>query len=109
MSHSIGGEAFQQVFHDEGDFDAFVDQGGIEALLTCVNNHLDSSDVCAKVCRTLIALLQSDNGRIQLLITSGSEAVVASVETRWPDNNQIQDQVRLLNGMFQAVRNLVNV
>ena len=79
-----------------------IESGGIELLLTAVNNHLGSVRVCENACWALCNSVNGSKESTELLITLGGGAVVAKVRRKWSDNEEVQTQVRRLNNMIVA-------
>jgi hypothetical protein len=79
-----------------------IESGGIEVLLTAVNNHLGSPDVCENACWALSNIVEESKENTELLITLGGGAAVAKVRRKWLDNDEVQTEVRDLNNLIVA-------
>jgi hypothetical protein len=73
-----------------------IESGGIEALLAAVTNHLNSAYVCENACWALLKIVTGSKENTGLLIDLGGAATVKKVRTKWPDNEDVQTQVREL-------------
>jgi hypothetical protein len=82
-----------------------VESGGIEVLLAAVNNHLNSSEVCENACWALVNIAKKSKENTELLISLGGGAAVAKVRRKWPDDNDVQKQVRNLAKLIAAEMN----
>jgi hypothetical protein len=76
--------------------------GGIEVLLAAVNNHLGSAKLCERVCWALMNVVMNSKENVGLLITLGGGAAAAKVRTKWPNNNDLQTQVRRMKTLIVA-------
>jgi hypothetical protein len=79
-----------------------IESGGIEVLLAAINKHLGSPFVCENACWALYSIVKKSKENTELLITLGGGAAVAKVRRKWPENNDVQFQVRKLVNMFAA-------
>jgi hypothetical protein len=79
-----------------------VESGGIEVVLAAVNNHLGSRDFCETACWAMRNIVCGSNENTGLLISLGGGAAVAKVRRKWPDDNDVQTQVRKLVKYFAA-------
>jgi hypothetical protein len=79
-----------------------VESGGIEVLLAASNNHLGSAIVCENACAALYNIVNGSKENTELLISLAGAAAVAKVRTKWPDNNNVQAQVRPLANVIAA-------
>jgi hypothetical protein len=77
-----------------------VESGGIELLLAAINNHLVSALVCEKALRALVNLVVRSKENTRLLISLGGGAAVDKVGSKWPNNDNVQIQVRKLANSF---------
>jgi hypothetical protein len=77
-----------------------TESGGIEVLLAAVTTHLDFSILCEYACAALLNIARSSNENTELLISLGGTAAVAKARTKWPDNNDLQAQVRKLANLI---------
>jgi hypothetical protein len=75
---------------------------GIDVLLAAVNNHLNSSEVCENACWALVNIAEKSKENTELLISLGGGAAVAKVRRKWPDDNDVQKQVRNLAKLIAA-------
>jgi hypothetical protein len=65
-------------------------------VLAAVNTQLGSAILCENGCWALFNIVKGSKENTGLLITLGGGAAVAKVRTKWPDNNDVQTQVRKL-------------
>jgi hypothetical protein len=79
-----------------------VKSGGIEVLLAAINNHLSNAKICDLAFEALRNIASGSKENTELLITLGGGAAVAKVRRKWPDNDEIQTQVRKLVKLFAA-------
>jgi hypothetical protein len=79
-----------------------IESGGIQVLLAAINNHLNSSLICERACWVLVSIVTGSKENTGLLITLGGGAAVAKVRTKWPDNDEVQTQVRKLVKIIAA-------
>jgi hypothetical protein len=79
-----------------------IESNGIEILLAAINNHLDSAVVCQNACWALYNIILDDKAGTELLITMGGGAAVAKVRTNWPNNDDVQTQVRRVTAQMTA-------
>jgi hypothetical protein len=79
-----------------------IESGGIEVVLAAVRNHLDSATLCRKACRALSSIVSDSKENTWLLISLGGRAAVDKVSTKWPDDDNVQIQVRGLNGSIAS-------
>jgi hypothetical protein len=79
-----------------------IEAGGIEVLLAAVNNHLGSASLCESACSALFNVASGSKENTGLLITAGGGAAIARVRTRWPNNNDVQAQVRELVNLIAS-------
>ena len=77
-----------------------AEKGGIEVLLAAINNHLGSAILCQKGCWALYNIVNGSKQNTELLISFGGGAAVAKVRTKWPDNDDVQYQVRKLTRLI---------
>jgi hypothetical protein len=77
-----------------------IESGGIEVILAAITNHLNSSFICKRACKVLVKITSYSKENTRRLITLGGGAAVEKVRTKWPDNNDIQTQVRELLKCF---------
>jgi hypothetical protein len=63
---------------------------------------LGSARLCEAACWSLSNMVTSSKENTKLLISLGGGAAVAKVGTNWPDNDNIQIQVRALASLFVA-------
>jgi hypothetical protein len=73
-----------------------IESGGIDFLLATVNNNLDSEIICENACWALSSIVHGSKENTGLLITLGGATAVAKVRTKWPDNEDVQVEVRAL-------------
>jgi hypothetical protein len=79
-----------------------IEAGGIEVLLAAVTTHLNSANVCEHACWALHDIASNIKENVWQLISLGGGAAVAKVRTKWPDNNDVQIQVRKLADLIGA-------
>jgi hypothetical protein len=79
-----------------------IESGGMEVLLAAINNHLSNAKICDLAFEALRNIASGSKENTELLITLGGGAAVAKVRRKWPDNDEIQTQVRKLAGLFVA-------
>jgi hypothetical protein len=79
-----------------------IESGGIQDILAAINNHLVSADVCRRACCTLNNIVSGSKENTELLISLGGATAVVQVRRKWTDNNDVQTQVRKLNGLIVA-------
>jgi hypothetical protein len=79
-----------------------IESGGIQVILAAIHNHLDSANVCESACWTLKNIVSGSKENTGLLINLGGGAAVAKVKTKWPDNDDVQTQVRKLVKIIAA-------
>jgi hypothetical protein len=79
-----------------------IESGGIQVILAAINNHLVSADVCQRACWALHNIVNGSNENTGLLITLGGATAVAKVRNKWPNNDNVQTQVRCLNTLIVA-------
>jgi hypothetical protein len=73
-----------------------VESGEIEVLLAALANHLNSADICKNACCTLCNIVEESKEHTKLLVYLDGAAAVAKVRNEWPDNDNIQTEVRSL-------------
>jgi hypothetical protein len=79
-----------------------IESGGIEVLLAAIDNHLGSAYLCTRACAALSNIVCGSKERTETLIDMGGGAAVAKVRKEWPDNNDVQIQVRKVAYSFAA-------
>jgi hypothetical protein len=79
-----------------------IDSGGIEVLLAAVSNHMGSASVCHNACGALVNFVKDSKESVGRLITLGGGSALAKVRTKWPDNNDVQTEVRELANLIVA-------
>jgi hypothetical protein len=77
-----------------------IESGGIEVVLAAINNHLGSSFVCERACKALLNIVNGSKENTVLLISLCGATAVAKVRRKWPDNNDVQIQVRRLSRLL---------
>jgi hypothetical protein len=83
-----------------------IESGGIEVLLDAIHNHLGSAILCTNACLALVNIAKRGSmEHTGLLITMGAGAAVAKVRTKWPDNNDVQTEVRGLANLIAVELN----
>jgi hypothetical protein len=73
-----------------------IESGGIDFLLAVVKNNLDSEIICENACWALSSIVHGSRENTGLLIALGGAAAVAKIRTKWPDNEDVQVEVRAL-------------
>jgi hypothetical protein len=79
-----------------------IESGGIELLLAAIHNHLDSALLCQHACSALHSILHGSKENTGRFISLGGAAAVANVRTKWPNNDDVQTQVRYLAQLIVA-------
>jgi hypothetical protein len=82
-----------------------VKSGGLQLLLAAINNHLDSADVCEYACRALFNIVWGTKEHTELLISLGGGSALSKVRKEWPDNDDVQTEVRDLAKLLAAEMN----
>jgi hypothetical protein len=77
----------------------------MDAVHTAVSNHLDSAKVCEKACCALVNIASGSKENTVLLISLGGAATVAKVRKEWPDDEDVQSEVRDLARLLAAELN----
>jgi hypothetical protein len=74
-----------------------VEAGGMIVLLTAINNHLNSDNLCKYACTALCSIILKENKeeKIRLLISLGGATTVAKVRKEWPEGNAVQACLKL--------------
>jgi hypothetical protein len=76
--------------------DKVVKTNGINAVLSAVNNHLDSAVLCQKACWALVIIVSGSKKNTGLLISLGGATAVAKVRAKWRKNDLVQNKVQRL-------------
>jgi hypothetical protein len=73
-----------------------IEADGMEYLLTAINNHLNSDNLCRCACIALSNIIEKENKEvIRLLISLDGATAVANVSKEWPDGDAAQAWMRL--------------
>jgi hypothetical protein len=64
---------------------------------------LGSAILCLRTYKALGNIVFDSKENTELLISLGGATTVAKVRTNWPDNNDVQAQVRMLANLIVAV------
>ena len=77
-----------------------LDNGGMEIVLTSIQNHVDSAVVCESALYALVNMIKESKKNTETLIGLGGAAVLVQVKNKWLDNTVVQPPLRRLSKMI---------